>query len=365
MSTETIYIPHHSGTVLGGQTARPWLADSAAHALRTVWQGQPVFTSREEAFAWLATARTTMFALVDFAVARLDADVDDRPERTGARRVWLDSTELIDPDRQVVRASSAAAPHPSVLNALYNGAHEEAAHRWTSPPAGWVTGLDPIADLVHTVWSNTYPLAWHDARHVLAERIGQAARLLLADTDPRHDLNAATHRGLAALARTAAAVDDPMTAGVAPAPAPIVLDGARAISADPSRGGWRHAVDRVWDSALTTAAADGVLTAATELTNAWHSRHRSGPPGQTSAGEEAVTTWLRRTLADTTGAVLGQWTHAVGRRPERTTTDQSLDRVSTAGRAYPAMTTVDVALRPADSSSTADRAVAMRTGAVR
>jgi hypothetical protein len=277
-------------------------------------------------------------------------------------RVSVEHSELTDPDNQIVRSSTdAAGPHPSVLNACYNAVHEAAARRWTSPTARTVAGGDRISDLVDAVWARTYPLAFRDAQQVLAGQIGHAAGLLLNDPDPRQDLDDATRRGLAALTQAADALAAGTLTSAVPAPARSVHGDAQWVADHPDRGGWRHAVDRVWANALSTAAADGVLTAATDLAIAWNSRNSTLAESDAmtpSASEQAVTGWLRRTLAETNRTVLGQWMHAAGRRPPQgaqpTPAVQSPDSGlatglsrSAAGRAYPALATVDSSVQPA------------------
>src|SRR6185369_10043878 len=92
MSVQTLYVSHTAGTVLGSHTRSPWVAASAAQAAQTAWDGQPVFTDRVQAFAWLDTVRADVFRWLDFAVARVDADTypdPSGPPRGGPHRGGL------------------------------------------------------------------------------------------------------------------------------------------------------------------------------------------------------------------------------------------------------------------------------------
>ena len=366
MATENVYVPHLCGTVLGSHSHRPWIADTAADAAAVPWRGQPVFTGWGEAFGWLTHARAGAFRLLDFAVARVDADTHIGPY--GERRVHLRWAALVNPHHQVLRASvEGPGPNASVLNALHTGVHENAARRWTSPASRADIGRDPVTDLVHTVWERTYPLALRDAQQVLARRVDHAARLLLSDPDPRLDLDQRTRAGLAALTRAA----DRLTAGTAagvPAPEESVVFDAGTVAGDQRRGGWRHAVDRVWAQALFTAAADGLITATAALAHAWDSRTAAasdadGGSGRPAGTEQAVTAWLRRTLADTNQTVLGEWLHATGRHPDAP--------APAAGRAYPQLsaitvaTTVDAGAVPAAAPLVGAVAAPVRAGRAR
>ena len=327
MSVQTVYIPHTAGTVLGSHYHQPWVAASAAHAAATPWQGQPAFTDRADAFAWLELARADTFRLLDFAVARIDADTWLDPH--GQRRLWVDYPALVDPHRQVVRVDAdSPGPNVSTLNALYAGVHEHALHRWESSRRAW-TGRDPATDLAHTVWQRTYPIAFYDAAAVLAERVGHAARLLLSDPDPRQDLDHATIAGLSALTHAAAGLAN--TRLQVPAPAASVVDAAASAARDDRQGGWRYAVDRVWAQALVTAAADGLITAATALTNAWTTR--SGGDAPATAAGQAVGAWLRRTLAESHQSVLSEWLQVAGHHPTKP--------APAAARAYQQLTTIN------------------------
>ena len=95
MSVQTLYVAHTAGTVLGSHTRSPWVAASAAQAVSTVWDGQPVFTDRAEAFAWIEATRTEGARWLDFAVARVDADT--YPDPPGPRRIRIDYRALGDP----------------------------------------------------------------------------------------------------------------------------------------------------------------------------------------------------------------------------------------------------------------------------
>ena len=335
MATETVYVPHLCGTVLGSHVHRPWIADTATDAAAVRWRGQPVFTARHEVFAWLAHVRAGVFRLLDLAVARVA--VETHIDSYGVRRVHLPWAALISPNHQVLRASAEGpGPNASVLNALYTGVHEDAARRWTSPASLRVTGRDRVADLVHTVWERSYPLAFRDAQQGLAQRVGYAAGLLLSDPDPRPDLDQPTRAGLAALTQAA----KHLTAGAAaavPAPQESVVQDAGALAGDRRRGGRRHAVDRVWAQALSTAAADGLITAETVLADSWDMRTRAtaltyDAGGGDTGAAQAVTAWVQRTLADTKDTVLREWRHAAGHYPHVPT--------PAAGRAYPQLSAI-------------------------
>src|SRR5262249_35929676 len=155
------------------------------------------------------------------------------------------------------------------LNALYRSVHEQALHEW------WLAGRseDRPAALADAVWQATYPIAFHDAAQVLAGRLGLTAHLLLTDPDPRHDLDDTTAAGLAALPRPAPTIAS--TALEVPDPPEAVLaDTAALVDADPDHG-WRHAVDRIWATALLSAADHGTSFAATALRQAWHDHGQS------------------------------------------------------------------------------------------
>lgn len=330
MSVQTLYVAHTAGTVLGSHIRSPWVAARAADAAATAWDGQPVFTDRAQAFAWLDTTRAGTATWLQFAVARVDADT--YPDPPGPRRVRVDERALRDPHRQVVRADTdGPGPHAGVLSALHRSVHEQAGHVW------WLAGRStepPTAALADTVWRATYPIAFHDAAQVLAGRIGHAAHLLLTDPDPRHDLDHPTAAGLAALTGAATTV-----AGAdlhVPDPPPMVLADAAALGeADPDRG-WRNAVDRIWASALLTAADDATSFAATVLRQAWHSHGQPDTITRQAFGQR-----VDRALHDTTRAVTEQWRQVCGQRPPRP-----------AGLAYPAATRIRV-------PSTVDTTVAL------
>jgi hypothetical protein len=334
MSVQTLYVAHTAGTVLGSHTRSPWVAASAAQAAATVWDGQPVFTDRAEAFAWIETTRAEGARWLDFAVARLDADA--YPDPPGPRRVRIDYRAVADPHRQVVRADTdSPGPRPDVLNALYHGVHERALHEW------WLSGqsADRAAALAGAAWRATYPIGFHDAAQVVAGRIGHAAHLLLTDPDPRNDLDDSTAAGLAALTRTAAAlahtdlhVPDP--------PEFVVADTTAIVATDPDHG-WRHAVDRLWAAALLTAADDATTSAATNLRQAWRSH---GHADTDTLTRQAFGGWLDRALSDTQQVVVDEWRHVCGQRPLRP--------VPAAARAYPAVTSIRV-------SSTVDADLAL------
>ena len=84
MSVQTLYVAHTAGTVLGSHTRSPWVATSAAQAAATAWDGQPVFTDRAEAFAWMQATRAETARWLDFAVARIEG-VNVSPSN-GSRR---------------------------------------------------------------------------------------------------------------------------------------------------------------------------------------------------------------------------------------------------------------------------------------
>ena len=329
MSVQTLYVAHTAGTVLGSHTRYPWVAASAAQAAATDWDGQPVFADRAEAFAWIDTARAQTARWLDFAVARVDADT--YPDPPGPRRVRIDHQALVDPHRQVVRADTdSPGPHAGVLNALYRSVHEQAGHVW------WLAGQsnERSAILTEAVWQATYPIAFHDAAQVLAGRLGHAAHLLLTDPDPRHDLDDSTAAGLAALTRAAT-----MIAGtdlhVPDPPEAVLADAAAIVDAEPGQG-WHSAVDRIWATALLTAAADATSIAATALRQAWHAHGQSD-----TITRHALGRWVDDALDDTAQAVTDEWRQVCGQRPLRP-----------AARAYPAAATIRV-------PSTADAAFAL------
>ena len=320
MSVQTLYVAHTAGTVLGSHTRSPWVAASAAQAVSTVWDGQPVFTDRAEAFAWIDATRAESARWLDFAVARVDADT--YPDPPGPRRIRIDYRTLGDPHRQVVRAdTNTQGPHAGVLNALYRGVHEQALHEW------WLSSQsgDRAAALADAVWRATYPIGFHDAAQVLAGRIGHAAYLLLTDPDPRHDLDDPTAAGLAALTRTAATIAR-TDLQVPDPPEPVIADTAITVHTGPDHG-WRHAVDRLWAAALLTAADDATTSAATGLRDAWRSHGQAH-----TLTRQAFGGWLDRALGDTQQAVTDEWRHVCGQRPLRP--------VSAAARAYPGVTSI-------------------------
>jgi hypothetical protein len=332
---QTLYVAHTAGTVLGSHTRSPWVAADAAQAAATVWNGQPVFTDRAEAFTWIEATRAEGARWLDFAVARVDADT--YPDPPGPRRVRIDYQALGDPHRQVVRADTdSPGPHARVLNALYRDVHEQALHEWwLSSQAG--DSVDVLAD---AVWQATYPIGFHDAAQVLAGRIGHAAHLLLTDPDPRHDLDDPTAAGLAALTRAAATIAR-TDLQVPDPPEPVIADTAITVDTDPDHG-WRHAVDRLWATALLTAADDATSYAATALRDAWRSHGQAD-----TLTRQAFGGWLDRALGDTAQAVTDEWRRVCGQRPLRP--------VPAAARAYPAVTgirrlsTVDADLALADA----------------
>jgi hypothetical protein len=315
MSVQSLYIAHTAGTVLGCHTRSPWVATSATQAAATAWDGQPVFTDRVEAFAWIESTRTDMARWLDFAVARVDADT--YPDPPGPRRVHIDFAALQDPHRQVVRADThSPGPHAGVLNALYGNVHGQALHTW------WLNmrSTDRPTALTDTAWQATYPIAFHDAAQVLAGRVGHAAHRLLTDPDLDHP----TAAGLAALTRTATTI-----AGthlhLPDAPASVLADVAAIVDADPDRG-WRHAVDRIWASALLTAAGDATSFAAAALRQAWRGHAQAD-----TITRHAVAEWVDRVLNDTAQAVTDEWRQVCGQRSARP-----------AVRAYPAAASVRV-----------------------
>jgi hypothetical protein len=315
MSVQTLYVAHTAGTVLGSHTHCPWVAASADQAAANAWDGQPVFTDRAEAFAWLDTTRAGTARWLDFAVARLDADT--YPDPTGPRRVRIDYHALRDPHRQVVRADTdSPGPHAGVLNALYRGVHEQAGHVW------WLavqsTSQDRAAVLTDAVWRATYPIAFHDAAAALAGRLGHSAHLLLSHPDHRHDLDDPTAAGLAALTRTATAIAG-TDRHIPDPPEAVFADTAAIVGAGPDHG-WRNAVDRIWANALLVAAGDATGFAATALRHAWQTTGQAD-----TITRRAVGRWVDRALHDTAQTVIDEWRQVCGQRPLRQ-----------AGRAYPA-----------------------------
>ena len=335
MSVQTLYVAHTAGTVLGSHTRSPWVAASAAQAAQTAWDGQPVFTDRVQAFAWLDTVRADVFRWLDFAVARVDADT--YPDPSGLRRVRIDYRALTDPHRQVVRADTdSPGPHAGVLNALYRGVHEQALHEW------WLAGRSHhrAAALTDAVWRATYPIAFHDAAQVLAGRLGHAAHLLLTDPDPRHDLDEPTAAGLAALTRSATTIAG-TDLHVPDPPEAVLADAATIVDADPDHG-WRNAVDRIWATALLSAADNATSFAADALRQAWHAHGRADTITRHAFGR-----WVERAVDDTAQAVSDQWRQVCGHRP-----------VHPAARAYPAAASIRV-------PSTVDAAFALAAAPMR
>lgn len=319
MSVQTLYVAHTAGTVLGSHTRSPWVAASATHAAAAAWDGQPVFTDRAEVFAWIESTRAQTARWLDFAVARVDADT--YPDPPGPRRVRIDHQALADPHRQVVRADNdSCGPHAGVLNALYRSVHEQALHEW------WLAGqsTDRSAALTDAVWKVTYPIAFHDAAAVLAGRLGHAAHLLLSDADPRQELDDSTAAGLAALTRTATAVAG-TDLHVPDPPEAVLADTAAIVDADPDHG-WRNAVDRIWATALLTAADHATSFAAAAVRQAWHAHGQADTITRHAFGQ-----WVDRALHDTAQAVAEEWRQVCGQRPTRP-----------AARAYPPATRIRV-----------------------
>jgi hypothetical protein len=188
----------------------------------------------------------------------------------------------MDPHRQVIRAHHhTPGPDPRVLHALYAAVHEHAAHQRTG-------GSGPTAAVAHHVWAAAYPLAFHDARAVLAHRVRHAA-LEAFDVEPdRAGLDHAT------------APTQPARPRVPPLSAPLLASIDRALG--DGRDGWRRAVDRLWTDALITGATDALAGLTADSTSALTG---SGP---------AFAAWLRTTLTQTRQVVLGEWRQAASHR---------------------------------------------------
>jgi len=359
--TQTVYVPHRGGTVLGIHRQAPWLAGNLAEATRHPGRGQPVFTDQAAAFGWLDRAGTRACAgrvgALDLSIAAVTAA--PHPAGDGPRRIAVDRAALRDPATQVVRAGAAApGPHPAVLAAWQLTTRVEAGVGWARHLAHGRPDRHGLRGLVDTVWALAYPIAYRDARTALTDQVILAASTAIADLDHRHDPHGVARHALQRLASLAIEATANPRPAVVPDP-PSVVRARAATAAGPEGTDWIAAADLTWTTALRGGAVDAIATTAADIYTAWCSVTTGRSPASTDIriGERDLTGWLRTTLGAGNRRIANQWLAATAARPDArtrgagTTMRQPVaaDRPgSRPGRAFPTLSTVDQAVAPAD-----------------
>ena len=291
--TQTVYVPHRGGTVLGIHQQAPWLAGSLAETTRHPGRGQPVFTDQAAAFGWLDRAGTRACAgrvgALDLSIAAVTAA--PHPAGDGPRRIAVDRAALRDPATQVVRAGAAApGPHPAVLAAWQLTTRVEAGVGWARHLAHGRPDRHGLRGLVDTVWALAYPIAYRDARTALTDQVILAASTAIADLDHRHDPHGVARHALQRLASLAIEATANPRPAVVPDPPPA-LRARAATAAGPEGTDWIAAADLTWTTALRSGAVDAIATTAADIYTTWRT-----PPPDISIGERDLTGWLRATL---------------------------------------------------------------------
>ena len=324
MSVQTLYIPHTAGTVLGSHYP-PAVGRRQRRPRRRHAVAGPARVHRPGRSVRLARAR----ARGHVPVARLRRRPHRRRHLAGpARTAPACGMDYRGPGRPAPpgRAGRRRQPRPatsSVLNALYAGVHEHALHRWESSRRACDRpgpGRRPRPHGVAAHLPDRLP-----RRRPGPGRAGRPRR-------PAAAVRPGPAPGPRRRDRRRAGRPDPHRRRPAPTPACRCPPRPRSSSTPPPRrpattrpGGWRHAVDRVWATALVTAAADGLITAATALTNAWNTRHRRRRAGHAQPGRRsAVASPHARRHHQ---AVIGEWLqvcrpppHQARHRPPRAPT---------------------------------------------
>jgi len=313
----TVYLPHHLGTIVGSHGARPWLAEHAQHAIDTQatdtqWRGQPAFRSAADAYAWLYWARMQPWLPTGLAIARTDA----QPALDGTRtpRLYVDQDQLSNPHHQVLRTHPAGTgPDEQALAVCFGMARAAAARTWLFDQAGADSRTRTDA-VVRGLWEYGYRLAALDARAALAGHVQRSVRAVQAGMSattlgrPRGPAwSFLDHLGHAATA----ILDNP-----APVDPPD-LDSAtlaefRAQMRDGGElGAWDDVLAAVWKHTLRRAVLDAVASTAEALTAA-------GPADPATATHahiegQPAKQWRNITLNDANRAVAVGWLFATAR----------------------------------------------------